>query len=80
MANNVERGRTNISTALENGLKKSHDDRPLSLLPQIWTDYKKEELANIYKGKGTQKEKEAVYDILFSINASQNNYWERIKE
>ena len=43
-------------------------------------DYKKEELANIYKGKGTQKEKEAVYDILFSINASQNNYWERIKE
>ena len=80
MANNVERGRTNISTALENGLKKSHDDRPLSLLPQIWTDYKKEELANIYKGKGTQKEKEKVYDILFSINASQNNYWERIKE
>ena len=80
LANNVERGRTNISTALENGLKKSHDDRPLSLLPQIWTDYKKEELANIYKGKGTQKEKEAVYDILFSINASQNNYWERIKE
>ena len=80
MANNVERGRTNISTALETGLKKSHDDRPLSLLPQIWTDYKKEELANIYKGKGTQKEKEAVYDILFSINASQNNYWERIKE
>ncbi|MBR5039031.1 MAG: DUF4835 family protein [Prevotella sp.] len=80
MVNNVERGRTNISTALENGLKKSHDDRPLSLLPQIWTDYKKEELANIYKGKGTQKEKEKVYDILFSINASQNNYWERIKE
>ena len=79
MANNVERGRTNISTALEN-LKKSHEDRPLSLLPQIWTDYKKEELANIYKGKGTQKEKEAIYDILFSINASQNNYWERIKE
>ncbi|MCI6160960.1 MAG: DUF4835 family protein [Prevotellaceae bacterium] len=80
MANNAERGRTNISTALENDLQKCHQDRPLSLLPQIWTDYKKEELANIYKGKGTQKEKEKVYDILFSINASQNNYWESIKE
>ncbi len=80
MANNVERGRTNISTALENDLKKCHEDRPLSLLPQIWTDYKKDELSNIYKGKGTQKEKETVYDILFSINASQNNYWEKIKE
>lgn len=80
MANNAERGRTNVTTAIENNLKKAHEDRPLSMLPQIWTDYKKEELANIYKGKGTQKEKESVYDILFSINASQNNSWEKIKE
>ena len=80
MANNAERGRTAISTALEEGLKKSHENKPLSLLPQIWTDFKKDELANIYKGKGTQKEKEAVYDILFSINASQNNTWEKIKQ
>ena len=79
MANNAERGRTNITTALEN-LKKAHEDRPLSMLPQIWTDYKKEELANIYKGKGTQKEKETVYDLLSGINASQNNTWEQIKQ
>lgn len=80
MANNAERGRTNITTALENDLKKAHEDKPLSSLPAIWTDYKKEELANIYKGKGTQKEKESVYEILFSINASQNNSWEKIKQ
>ena len=80
MASNVERGRTAISTALEEDLKAAHDEKPLSLLPQIWTDYKKDELASIYKGKGTPKEKEAVYDILFSINASQNNSWEKIKQ
>ena len=80
MANNVERGRIEISTALESGLKKAHEDKPLSMLPQIWTDYKKDELANIYKGKGTQKEKQAVYDILFGINASQNTTWEKIKQ
>ena len=80
MANNAERGRTNITTALENDLKKAHEDRPMSTLPTIWTDYKKDELASIYKGKGTQKEKETVYDILFGINASQNNSWEKIKE
>ena len=80
MAQNVERGRTNVTTALETGLKKAHEEKPLSLLPQIWTDYKKDELANIYKGKGTQKEKETVYDILFGINASQNNTWEKIKQ
>ena len=56
MANNAERGRTEISTAIQENLK------------------------NIYKGKGTQKEKESVYDILFSINASQNNTWEKIKQ
>lgn len=80
MANNVERGRTNITTAIQDDLKKAHDDKPLSLLPQIWTDYKRDELANIYKGKGTQKEKEAVYEILFGINASQSNSWNKIKE
>ncbi len=80
MANNSERGRTEITTALENNLKKCHEDKPMSQLPVIWTDYKRDELASIYKGKGTQKEKETVYDILFSINASQNNAWEKIKQ
>lgn len=80
MANNAERGRTNITIAIENDLKKCHEDSPMSMLPQIWTDYKRDELANIYKGKGTQKEKESVYNILFSINASQNSAWEKIKE
>ena len=79
MATNAERGRVNISTALEQ-LKKAHEDKPLSLLPQIWTDYKRDELANIYKGKGTQKEKQTVYDILFNINAAQSDAWNKLKE
>ena len=80
MANNADRGRTAITTAIQEQLKKCHEDKPVSMLPQIWTDYKRDELASIYKGKGTQKEKESVYDILFSINASLNNAWEKIKE
>ena len=80
MANNAERGRTEISAALENDLQQAHENKPLSLLPQIWTDYKKDELANIYKGKGTQKEKQRIYDILMGLNASQNNSWEAIKQ
>ncbi|MBQ9678514.1 MAG: DUF4835 family protein [Prevotella sp.] len=78
MSNNAERGRANITTALQN-LKEAHENKPLSLLPQIWTDYKRDELASIYHGKGTQKEKEQVYELLFSINASQSNAWEKIK-
>lgn len=80
MANNTERGRTEITAALETELKKAKENRPLSLLPQIWTDFKKDELANIYRGKGTQKEKESIYELLFSINPSQNKYWDLVKE
>lgn len=78
MTNNAERGRTEISAALETDLQQAHENKPLSLLPQIWTDYKKDELANIYKGKGTQKEKQRIYDLLMGLNASQNNSWEQI--
>ena len=80
MANNAERGRTEITTTLETNLKKAKENKPLSLLPQIWTDYKKDELANIYKGKGTQKEKESIYELLFNINPSQNAQWDKIKQ
>ena len=80
MANNTERGRTEISATLQENLKKAHADKPLSLLPQIWLDFKKEELANIYKGKGTQKEKESLYELLMSINASQANVWDKVKQ
>jgi hypothetical protein len=80
MANNAERGRTEISDALENNLKKAHENKPLSLLPQIWTDFKRDELTSIYKGKGTQKEKEHIYELLMGINASQSNSWDTIKQ
>ncbi len=79
MANNADRGRTEITTALEL-LRKAHQDKPLSMLPQIWTDYKKDELASIYKGKGTQKEKDNVYDIVYSINPSLSTTWDKIKQ
>ena len=80
MSTNVERGRTEVTTALETHLKKVHEAKPLSQLPQIWTDYKKDELGNIYKGKGTQKEKESIYDLLMSLNAAQSSAWDKIRQ
>ena len=80
MANNAERGRTEISEALVNDIQSAHENKPMSYLPQIWTDYKRDELVNIYQGKGTQKEKERIYDLLMSLNASQSNAWENIKK
>ena len=79
MANNADRGRANITEAIEL-LKEAHENRPLSTLPQIFTDYKRDEIVNIYKGHGTEKEKTTVYDIVSDINASQSTQWANIKK
>lgn len=61
-------------------LKQAHEDKPLSLLPQIFTDFKRDEIINIFAKQGSTAEREAIYDIVFGINASQNTYWEEIKK
>lgn len=78
MANNVDRGRTAVTESIEM-LKEAYNKKSLSALPQIFTDYKRDEIVNIYNGHGTAKEKETVYNIVSAINASQNQYWNRIK-
>lgn len=77
MANNAERGRTNITAALSQ-LKEAKEKKPLSALPVIWTDIKKDELVNIYS-KGTQKEREDISTMMSDINPSQSNSWNKIK-
>ena len=79
MAEDSEAARAAIAEAVKL-LKESHEDKSLSQLPQIFTDFKRDELVSIFTGKGTPEEREAVYDILFSINPSQNTYWEKIKQ
>ncbi|MCM1312299.1 MAG: DUF4835 family protein [Bacteroides sp.] len=79
MANNVDRGRTAVTEAI-NMLKEAHSNKPLSMLPQIFTDFKRDELVSIYNGHGTAKEKEEVYNILSDLNASQNQEWTKIKK
>lgn len=79
MANNVERGRTAVTDAIQL-LKEAHENKPLSQLPNIFSDYKRDEIVSIYQGHGTEKEKQSVYDILSNLNASQNTYWNRIKK
>ena len=78
MAQNAERGRTNITTSLAL-LDKSRQDKPMSVLPQLFTEIKKEELLGIYS-KGTTKEKEEVVRILSLANPSYISDWEELKK
>ncbi|MBQ8361098.1 MAG: DUF4835 family protein [Bacteroidaceae bacterium] len=77
MVTNAERGRTNITAALAY-LKEAKEKKPLSALPVIWTDIKKDELVNIYS-KGTQKEREEIATMMSDINPSQSTSWNKIK-
>ena len=79
MSNNSDRGRTAITESIEM-LKEAHSAKPLSQLPIIFTDYKRDEIVNIYKGHGTTNEKETVYNILSDMNAAQNTHWNNIKK
>lgn len=79
MADQVENGRKAVLEAMEM-LQKAHDNKTLSSLPQIFTDYKRDEIINIFSKKGSAEEKEKVYNIVFGINASQSNYWDKIKQ
>lgn len=78
MAENVERGRAAVSEAFEL-LSQARDNKTMSLLPQLFTEYKADEIANIYQGHATAKEKETIYELLSRINPSKNPTWNKIR-
>ncbi len=77
MAQNADRGRAKITESL-NLLKQAKENKAMSSLPQIFIDTKKDELVNIYS-KGTQSERDGVYEILMDISPSQSTAWDKIK-
>lgn len=79
MAENTDRGRAGITKAMD-FLKKAKENKSMSMLPQLFTEYKRDELVSIYHGKGTAKNKEEIYQTLSSINASQVSYWRKLKQ
>lgn len=78
MAENADRGRASITEAL-GLLKQAHENKPLSQLPSLFTEYKADEIVNIYAGKGTAAEREEIREILSNINASKNSEWNKLK-
>ncbi len=80
MADNAETGRAAITEAV-GLLQQARENNSMSQLPELFTEFKRDELVNIYgKRKGTSEERQKVYDILFRLNPSQNTYWEQIQQ
>lgn len=74
MSENAERGRAAITKAFDL-LKQARENKTMSAIPQIFTEFKRDEIMNIYKDHITSKEKETLVDILTKINPSQSAYW-----
>lgn len=79
MAENADRGRAAITEAISL-LKQARENKSMSAWPQLFSEYKRDEIVNIYKGKGTAKEKEDIYETFSTINPSQRANWNKIKE
>ena len=71
-----DKGREEIAKSLEL-LQAGYQERPLSYFPKLFTEYKQEELVNIFS-KGDEKEKKKVVEILSGINPSLSSSWDKI--
>ena len=79
MADTPDQGRAAIGEALKL-LENCKSARTMSQLPTLFTECKRDELVNIYAGHGTNEEKQSAYDILFGINPSMSEYWDKLKK
>lgn len=79
MAEAPDSARAAIADGLEL-LREANSAKNMTKVAQLFTEYKRDELVNIFAKKGTSEEKDKAYEILFAIDASQNNTWEKIKK
>ena len=76
MFKNADGGRKEITEGV-GLLRKAYEDRPLAYFTKLFTEYKVDELVNVYS-KCTSEEKETVVEILSRINPSLSSEWEKI--
>ena len=79
MFKNADAGRKMVTSCI-NLLKEAYDNRPLAYVTKLFTEYKQEEIVNIYSNKGGADEKKAVVKILSEINPSQMDAWDKIEK
>ena len=79
MAEVPDSARATIADALDL-LEEANKAKNMTKVAQLFTEYKRDELVNIFSKKGTREEKDKAYEILFAIDVSQQNTWDKIKQ
>ena len=77
MYKNADEGRKIITETMEL-LNEAYNNRPLAYFTKLFTEYKQDELVNIYFRKGIAEENKGVVKILSDINPSLSASWDKI--
>lgn len=77
MYKSAEDGRKVITESISL-LKSAYDNRPLAYVTKLFTEYKQDELVNIYSYEGGESEKKEITKILSEISPSQSAAWDKI--
>ena len=76
MFRNADGGRKAITESITL-LKKAYEDRPMAYFTKLFTEYKVDEIVNVYS-KCTPEEKKSVVETLSEINPSLSSEWDKI--
>ena len=76
MFKNTDEGRKAITDGVAL-LKKAYEDRPMAYFTKLFTEYKVDEIVNVYS-KCTPEERKMVVETLSDINPSLSSQWEKI--
>ena len=76
MFKNADGGRKEITAGIAL-MGKAYEDRPLAYFTKLITEYKVDEIVNIYS-KCTSEEKKSVVETLSRINPSLSSQWDKI--
>ena len=76
MFRNADGGRKAITESIAL-LKKAYEDRPMAYFTKLFTEYKVDEIVNVYS-KCTPEEKKSVVETLSEINPSLSSEWDKI--
>lgn len=77
MGDNAANGRAKIAENIE-VLKTCRNARPASFIVNTFLDAKADELVDIFS-HGTKDEKQKVYELMTSIDATRMNIWEKLQ-
>ena len=76
MFKNADGGRKAITESIAL-LNKAYEDRPMAYFTKLFTEYKVDEIVNVYS-KCTPEEKKTVVETLSNINPSLSSEWDKI--